>query len=55
MPRYNLPSNRKLGVFFTAVFVVIGAYFYSDEAATISYVLFVLAVIFFIITLINFY
>jgi polyferredoxin len=48
----TLPSNRKFGVFFTAVFTI-GAYFTFNEAVTISYLLFFLAVIFCGITLIS--
>ena len=49
----KLPSNRKFGFFFTAVFVVIGAYSFSDETVTVSYLIFLLAAAFLGVTLIS--
>ena len=53
LPDVDLPSNRKFGFFFTAVFVVIGVYLFIDEATTSSYVLFALASTFFVITVVK--
>ena len=49
----ELPSNRKFGSFFTAVFLIIGWYFFSVETANFSYVSFGVATIFFLVTLVN--
>lgn len=49
----ELPSNRKFGFFFTAVFAVLGAYFLYMEATTTGAALFLLTAIFLIITLLN--
>jgi polyferredoxin len=49
----KLPSNRKFGFFFTAIFTLIGMSFFSDESAAVSYTLFFLATILLVITIIN--
>ena len=49
----TLPHNSKFGFFFAAVFTLIGIYLFRDESVTVSYVLFLLAILFFVITLIN--
>lgn len=49
----ELPSNRKFGFFFTAIFAAIGAYLFSGEAVTLTYVLFALATIFFVVTIVK--
>jgi hypothetical protein len=47
----ELPSNRKFGLFFTALFTVLGSYFWFQELIKVSYALFVLAASFLIVTL----
>lgn len=42
------PSNRKFGLFFTAVFALAAAYFYNDLSITFVYTLLVLATVFFV-------
>ncbi len=49
----ELPSNRKFGFFFTAVFFVVGVYFLYGKPISVSYVLFGLAALFFVVTLIK--
>jgi hypothetical protein len=49
----ELPSNRKFGFFFSAVFGVMGAYFFIEESATTSYVFFALGLLFAVTTLVK--
>ena len=49
----ELPSNRKFGFFFTAIFALAGAYFLYQNAVTLSYVLFILATLFLLATVIK--
>ena len=49
----ELPSNRKFGYFFTAVFAVAGIYFYIRDSTSLSYVLFGLSILFVLITLLK--
>jgi polyferredoxin len=49
----KLPSNRKFGLFFTAVFALIGTYLILRESATLSYISFTLSFLFLTITLVN--
>jgi len=49
----ELPPNRKFGLFFTAIFIVIGAYLFSVGLTGYSYLLFSVAVLFLLITLVN--
>ena len=49
----ELPSNRKFGLFFTFVFVVVAAYFYYSDNVTWSYVFIAAAMIFLLVTLIK--
>ena len=49
----ELPSNRKFGYFFTAVFAVAGLYFFSRDSYTLSYVLFGLSAVFGVVTLLK--
>nr|VFK79555.1 MAG: hypothetical protein BECKSD772D_GA0070982_105412 [Candidatus Kentron sp. SD] len=49
----ELPSNRKFGFFFTAIFLIIGLYFLSGESASFSYVLFCVAALFSLVTLVR--
>ena len=53
MTKIKLPSNHTFGFFFTVFFVVLGTYFFSNEKSTVSYILFLIAAIFFGITLIH--
>ena len=49
----ELPSNRKFGFFFTAVFLTAGSYFYLVDISSTSYALLVLGFLFFIVTILN--
>lgn len=49
----ELPSNRKFGFFFTAVFAIAGAYFLWKDNLTVASVLFAIMAAFFVITLIK--
>ena len=49
----ELPSNRKFGFFFSAVFLVIYIYFYIEGADTTTYIFASLSVLFFFVTLIK--
>ena len=49
----ELPSNRKFGFFFTAIFLVITAYFYQLSNDTLFYIFGALCASFLIVTLIN--
>ena len=49
----KLSSNCKFGLFFTAVFLIIGWYFFSVEITNFSYVSFGVATIFFLVTIVN--
>ena len=49
----KLPSNRKFGFFFTAIFLLAFFYFHYVNSDIIVYVLAALCVIFFIITITN--
>lgn len=49
----ELPSNRKFGYFFTAVFAVAGLYFLYKDNASLSYLLFGLSVLFLLVTLVK--
>ncbi len=48
-----LPSNRKFGFFFTAVFIAAGVYFLYEKSTSIGYAFIGLAALFFIITIIK--
>jgi len=50
---FNLPSNRKFGVFFTFVFAVTAAYFYYTENITWAYAFITISLSFLIITLVK--
>ena len=52
-PQVELPSNRKFGFFFCIVFFIASAYFFYIQSQIFASVLFVLAFLFFIITLFN--
>lgn len=49
----ELPPNRKFGFFFTAVFVLAGAYFFNEASLVLSYVFSGVAGIFFVVTLLK--
>ena len=49
----ELPSNKKVGCFFTIVFLVAASYFFITERVIISYVFIILAGTLLIITLIK--
>ncbi len=48
-----LPSNQKFGFFFTAVFAIVGIYLFAKHSSDLSYVFFILATLFLIVTLIK--
>ena len=47
----ELPSNRKFGLFFTAVFAIAVGYFFYEGASGLAWVFFALAIVFFVVTL----
>ena len=47
----ELPSNRKFGLFFTFVFLIVAGYFYINNSTIVAYVFFILAVAFYLVTL----
>ena len=49
----KLPSNKKFGYFFTVVFVISTIYFLYSELKTATYIMALVASLFFVITLIN--
>lgn len=49
----NLPSNRKFGFFFTAVFFAISFYFYIETNELLIYFFCILAAILFVVTLVK--
>ncbi len=49
----ELPSNRKFGFFFSAIFAIAGGYFFLKDSATASYVFFGLSLLFLVITLVK--
>lgn len=49
----ELPSNRKFGFFFTAVFALVGTYFFSEGSSTLTYLLWGLATIFLLVTILK--
>ena len=55
MKYYNikLPSNKKFGYFFTVVFLISTIYFLYSELKIATYIMAVIASLFFVITLIN--
>jgi polyferredoxin len=46
----KLPSNRKFGFFFAAVFAIAGFYFFSEKSVVLSYALSGLSALFIIVT-----
>ena len=49
----KLPSNRKFGLFFTSIFVLLAAYFYYSANIVWAYVFIAVSLIFLLITLIK--
>jgi len=49
----ELPSNRKFGFFFTAVFLVVGAYFFTENSKAIAYVFLGLSTVFLLVAVLN--
>ena len=49
----ELPSNRKFGFFFTAVFLIAAAFSYSTGNLFVFYMMNIIGMIFFIITIVN--
>ena len=49
----ELPSNKKFGSFFTAVFSALGLYFYFSGSIIFCYVMLGSAILFFCITIVN--
>ena len=49
----ELPSNRKFGFFFAAIFIILGFYLFIKGVVTFSYISFVIATLFFLVTLIK--
>ena len=49
----ELPTNRRFGGFFSIVFLLTGVYFLSQGSSTFMYLFLALAVIFFVISIIN--
>ena len=53
MSEIELPSNKKFGFFFTLVFIVTAGYFFFFKSIILAYVFSILAVAFFLTTLIR--
>jgi hypothetical protein len=51
--KIELPSNKKIGIFFTIVFLIVTSYFFLSDRILISYVFFVFSAILLLITFIN--
>ena len=49
----DLPSNRKFGFFFSAVFAAVSAYFFIENSAIAAYAFFTLCLLIFITTLVR--
>ncbi len=53
LSQIELPSNRKFGFFFTAIFVTLGGYFYFEDKFVTGYVLATASITFLSITLLK--
>ena len=53
LPEVQLPTNRKFGFFFTGVFALAGGYFLKEGSITAVCMFFVLAMTFFLVTVIK--
>ena len=51
--KVELPTNRKFGFFFTAVFALAGGYFLNENSVVAAYIFLVLAAAFFLVTIIK--
>ena len=51
LPEVHLPTNRKFGFFFTAVFALAGGYFLNENSTAAAYIFLVLAGAFFLVTM----
>ena len=49
----ELPTNRKFGFFFTAVFALAGGYFLYENSVVVAYIFLVLTAAFFLVTMIK--
>ena len=49
----ELPTNRKFGFFFTAVFALAGGYFLNENSVVVAYIFLVLTAAFFLVTMIK--
>ena len=49
----DLPSNRKFGLFFSAVFAAVSAYFFVENSTVAAYAFFILCLRIFITTLVR--
>ena len=49
----KLPSNKKFGYFFSAIFLIVATYFLYTSSKAVGYVLVIIALFFFITTLIK--
>ena len=52
-PEAHLPSNRKFGIFFTLIFIGISFYFFWKNLIGLGSILFVIATLFAIVTIIK--
>ena len=47
----KLPSNKKFGVFFTVIILLIGIYFLNKEKIIISYIAFIISLVFLLVSI----
>ena len=52
-PEIQPPTNQKFGFFFTVVFALASGYFFNEDSTAEAYVFLVLAVTFFLVTVIK--
>ena len=53
LPKVDLPSNKKFGFFFTAVFLICAFYSYYNNNTSWVYILVTISFIFFIVTILK--
>jgi hypothetical protein len=53
LPEVQLPTNRKFGFFFAGVFALAGGYFLKENSIVVVCLFFVLAVTFFLVTVVK--
>jgi hypothetical protein len=46
--KIELPSNKKFGYFFAAIFIIIAAYFYINKSINLTYIFVSIAIFFFL-------